>query len=129
MPRMYSIAEANALVPELTALLSALQAQAGVLATYAIAFNSVRERVRLNGHAPELEHSAREAAEVEKQARAHLARLRELGIELKDVESGLIDFYHERDGRVVYLCWKLGEPAVGYWHELDTGFAGRQPLG
>lgn len=50
------------------------------------------------------------------------------GIELKDPEKGLIDFLHERDGRTVYLCYCLGEPAIGFWHELHTGFAGRQPL-
>ena len=51
-----------------------------------------------------------------------------LGIEVKDTERGLIDFYSERDGRVVYLCYLLGEPDLLYWHDLDAGFAGRQPL-
>ncbi len=50
------------------------------------------------------------------------------GIEIKDPEKGLIDFFHERDGRTVYLCYHLGEPDIGYWHELEAGFAGRQPL-
>jgi hypothetical protein len=51
-----------------------------------------------------------------------------LGIEIKDIESGLIDFPAERDGRVVYLCWRLGEGDIAFWHDLDTGFSGRQPL-
>jgi hypothetical protein len=51
-----------------------------------------------------------------------------LGIELKDYFSGLIDFPSIRDGREVYLCWRLGEPAVTFWHELDAGFAGRQKI-
>lgn len=50
------------------------------------------------------------------------------GVELKDPERGLIDFFHERDGRVVYLCYLLGEPGIGHWHELHAGFAGRQRL-
>ena len=50
------------------------------------------------------------------------------GIELKDPEKGLIDFFHERDGRVVYLCYLLGEDSIRFWHELDAGFAGRQAL-
>jgi len=55
--------------------------------------------------------------------------LHETGIELKDHTNGLIDFPCMRGDRVVYLCWKLGEPAeIEYWHELDAGFAGRQPL-
>ena len=51
-----------------------------------------------------------------------------LGCELKHVDQGLIDFPALREGREVYLCWRLGEPTIGWWHDLDTGFAGRQPL-
>jgi hypothetical protein len=54
--------------------------------------------------------------------------LTDLGIELKDNLMGLIDFRCRMDGRDVYLCWKLGEPAVAYWHELDAGYKGRQRL-
>lgn len=55
--------------------------------------------------------------------------LHETGIELKDHSRGLIDFPSERAGRVVYLCWQLGEDEeLGWWHETDAGFAGRQPL-
>jgi len=64
--------------------------------------------------AAELEHFQRELAE--------------LGVEFKDYVQGLVDFPAERDGRAVYLCWRLGEPAVEYWHEIDAGYAGRQPL-
>jgi hypothetical protein len=64
--------------------------------------------------------------------RAELARgvkmLAELGIEVKDPERGLIDFYSDREGEVVYLCYLLGEPEIGYWHTLAGGFAGRQAL-
>jgi hypothetical protein len=51
-----------------------------------------------------------------------------MGIELKDPEQGLIDFRSIREGREVYLCWKLGEERVSHWHEIDAGFAGRQAL-
>ena len=54
--------------------------------------------------------------------------LEELGIVLKDRRLGLIDFPGELDGRRVWLCWRLGEPAVQYWHDLEAGYAGRQPL-
>jgi hypothetical protein len=51
------------------------------------------------------------------------------GIQLKDYVRGLIDFPSERDGRIVLLCWQLGEPdEIGWWHEIEAGFAGRQPL-
>jgi hypothetical protein len=57
-----------------------------------------------------------------------IERVQEMACELKDIEQGLIDFRTEREGREVYLCWKLGEPDIRWWHELDAGFAGRRPL-
>jgi hypothetical protein len=51
-----------------------------------------------------------------------------IGIELKDYETGLIDFTARHQGRDVYLCWRLGEEKIDYWHELQAGFAGRQPV-
>jgi hypothetical protein len=56
------------------------------------------------------------------------AELGKLGIELKDPFTGLLDFPALRDNREVYLCWKLGEPEVAHWHELNAGFAGRQQI-
>ncbi len=58
----------------------------------------------------------------------YVEELRELGVEPKNGPEGLVDFPAKIDGRVVYLCWKLGEPEVLYWHELDAGFRGRRPL-
>ena len=54
--------------------------------------------------------------------------LEAIGIQLKDRRIGLVDFPSEMDGRRMLLCWQLGEPSVQYWHEVDSGFAGRQPL-
>jgi hypothetical protein len=54
--------------------------------------------------------------------------LSEVGCELKDYQTGLIDFVGRHEGRDVYLCWKLGEESITHWHELDSGFAGRQPV-
>ena len=54
--------------------------------------------------------------------------LSEIGCELKDYQTGLIDFVGRHDGRDVYLCWKLGEERITHWHELDSGFAGRQSI-
>lgn len=55
--------------------------------------------------------------------------LNDMGVQLKDYSRGLIDFPSMRDGRVVLLCWQLGEPdEIEWWHETDAGFAGRQPL-
>jgi hypothetical protein len=58
----------------------------------------------------------------------YVEELRQLGVEPKNGLEGLVDFPCEMDGRLVYLCWRLGEPEVQFWHELDAGFAGRQAL-
>ena len=50
------------------------------------------------------------------------------GCILKDINTGLLDFPHMKDGREVYLCWKLGEKRIGFWHEIDAGYAGRKPI-
>ena len=128
MPKLYTVAEANALLLELTTLLEDLQSQAEILAGIQNEFREVRKQVQTNGHGGRTAALTGQATAAEQQVRVHLARLQDLDIELKDVQTGLIDFYHEREGRIVYLCWKLGEPSVGYWHDLDAGFAGRRPL-
>ena len=55
-------------------------------------------------------------------------RIRELGVVLKDLDMGLLDFPHEREGRIVFLCWHPPEESVAFWHDLDAGYAGRQRL-
>lgn len=71
-------------------------------------------------------HNRAEA--LNRQLQGTAAQLTQLGIEVKDPERGLIDFHSEREGRVVFLCYLLGEPDLMYWHEVDAGFAGRQRL-
>lgn len=128
MPRLYTVDEANALLPELTGLLAHLQLEAETLSTVQAAAQEVHLKIQSNGYGLEAEQLAGQAAAAERELRQGLARLRDLNIELKDLQTGLLDFYHERAGRLVYLCWRCGEPAVAYWHDLDTGFSGRQPL-
>jgi hypothetical protein len=60
--------------------------------------------------------------------REYVEELRQIGVEPKSGPDGLIDFPCEMDGRIVYLCWQLGESEVRHWHELDAGYAGRQPF-
>jgi hypothetical protein len=62
------------------------------------------------------------------QLRDALARLQEAEVVLRDLDRGLVDFPAIRDGREVYLCWVEGEDEIGYWHDLEAGFAGREPL-
>jgi hypothetical protein len=88
------------------------------------------QKSRGNGHGVDNEAGRvrRELEEMQAEMNAGIAKIQVMGIEVKDLALGLIDFRSIREGREVYLCWKLGEEHVSYWHELDTGYAGRQPL-
>lgn len=70
----------------------------------------------------------REVQTIARDIDAFQGELEALDIQLKDRRIGLVDFPTELDGRRVLLCWRLGEPAVQYWHDEDAGYAGRQPL-
>ena len=80
------------------------------------------------GSREEAETLQRVTQQVAEQIDGYISELNALGIEFKGVDPPLVDFPGEIDGRPVYLCWRLGERAVEYWHEIDAGFAGRQPL-
>jgi len=87
-------------------------------------------RMRGDGHglADDLRKAQQELQKTAKEINGLIERVNEMGCELKDVDMGLIDFLTDMDGKEAYLCWKLGEEHVSFWHELDAGFAGRQPL-
>lgn len=122
--RLFTVAEANALLPRLKALIDELRVAREVIRAARADLLPVLEAAVGNG-------GSRKAGEVlpyfERMERAILA-IRDLGCELKDIDMGLVDFPALREGRVVYLCWRYGEERLRYWHELDAGFAGRQPL-
>jgi hypothetical protein len=87
-------------------------------------------RMAGNGHLieKELNETRQELAQAAGELGVLIERAQDMGCEVKDIDQGLVDFRASRDGREVYLCWKLGEPQIDWWHELDTGFAGRRPL-
>ena len=62
------------------------------------------------------------------QMNAQLERVQKLGVQIKDFDRGLVDFPHIREGREVFLCWELEEDDIEFWHDLDTGYAGRERL-
>src|SRR5262249_5049146 len=83
------------------------------------------------GPDPYSEELAQVEIEIDSQVadlQGYIEELEKLGVELKDLSRGLIDFRSHMDGREVYLCWQLGEDEVAYWHELDAGFGGRHSL-
>lgn len=91
----------------------------------------LENRIRGNGGGIPPAELAEAAAEVDRHAR-ELARAVDdivaLGVEVKDLDEGLVDFPALRGGETVLLCWQLGEDEVGYWHSQEDGFAGRRPL-
>lgn len=131
MPRYFTVAEAEALLPDLQPLLERLRElhrQLGAIEQERLA---AHWQARHNGPVRPDGPGASSAAEHEQvvdEMNRLLHRVHALGAEVKDLELGLVDFPHVREGRVVYLCWKLGEPRVAWWHELEAGYAGRQPL-
>ncbi len=131
MPKLFTVEEANELIPRLTALLQRLrelrtegeELQAQLVAEEA--------KVQGNGHDLPEAHLAEVHRRLGRLMDAAAAIVREIhgfGCELKDIDMGLVDFPALREGRRVYLCWRLGEPRLMYWHDIDAGFAGRQPL-
>jgi hypothetical protein len=59
---------------------------------------------------------------------SYLQELERIGCVFKGFDAGLVDFYSLREDRLIFLCWRLGEPRITHWHELEAGFAGRQPI-
>jgi hypothetical protein len=119
--RLYTLEEANAQLPDLRERLPRLRvARDGLIA----ASERIKEAVASDGggvaEAGWFTHQQTLKTELE-----HLA---ERGILLRDPEVGLIDFPAERDGRPVYLCWRLGEDEVAWYHEANAGFGSRKPL-
>jgi hypothetical protein len=121
--RHFTLEQANALLPRLREAIAALRDARDRLVDED-AHETLAEAAPANGGgAP-----GRSVGEAFLEVRAVLAELQELGIALRDLERGLLDFPAIRDGREVYLCWQLGEEDVGWWHEIEAGFPGRQPL-
>jgi hypothetical protein len=119
--KRFTLEEAEAALPDLREALARMHAARQTLLRTA---DRVKEVVAGNGGGRENQES-RDAAGT---LRRDVERISAEGIILRDVESGLVDFPAERDGREVYLCWRLGEDHVAFWHPPDTGIAGRQPL-
>jgi hypothetical protein len=122
--RLFTVEEANALLPSLREILDDVALHRDALRDKAPQMEPILESAAGNGGGKAGSEYGVEAYNL------YLAiqRIRELGVVLKDPDMGLLDFPHEREGRVVFLCWHPPEESVEYWHDLDAGYAGRQPL-
>jgi hypothetical protein len=122
--KLFSLEEANALLPVVRSLFAQIDRERAVLKRLASAAKRAADRASENG-------GITQGAKYADALTGFMVAVQEilsLGVEIKDFERGLCDFPHWRDGRVVYLCWQRGEERIEWWHDTDAGFAGRQPL-
>jgi hypothetical protein len=122
--KVFTLAEAQGLVPRLRSILEEVAEEWGRIRELHPEIQKARESAPFDGFS---KYGVTYVESV-----SHLMSLinqiKEMGILLKDVDKGLCDFPYMRKGRIVYLCWQLGEESIGYWHDIETGFGGREPL-
>jgi hypothetical protein len=130
MAHYFTREEAEALLPRISVVLRNIQESRRTMQQSEEELGALRLQAMENGH-----HLHERMMDLQKELARHIQtlqlldnELREFGCELKDADSGLIDFLSLRNGREIYLCWRLGEERINFWHYLDAGFAGRQPL-
>lgn len=129
--RLFTVEQANAMLPLVRAITSDLASLAKDVMERRHRLAQLLSGRQLKPNDPYSEELAQMEADLERDTlrlQEYVEELRELGVEPKGAIEGLVDFPAQLDGRLVYLCWRLGEPEVLYWHEIDAGFAGRQPL-
>ncbi len=132
MPRTFTLAEAQTLLPTLDSLLRQALARRQQVADIAAEFQQVAAHVFASGGCEvDVVSLSRRKAEREaaaQQLKDALAEIEALGVQVKDLDIGLLDFPCVVDGETILLCWKLGEDHISYWHGLEEGFKGRKPI-
>jgi len=131
--RLYTVAEARALLPRVVPVVQQLREAFLELRALQAAIEVHSRGASGDGNLLVDPWAASEGENrvetLNRQLRQAASQLAQWGIEVKDPERGLIDFYHQRpDGELVYLCYELGEDDILYWHGLSDGYAGRKPL-
>jgi hypothetical protein len=131
--RYFTVAEANRLVPTLEAAFGRmlrLRAQLRMVGQEFAAHGEELddESLAREDGPPELVSARGRARALFERLGDELRAVHDLGVQVKDLETGLCDFVARRQGRDVFLCWRLGEKSIAFWHELATGFAGRRPI-
>jgi hypothetical protein len=127
--KFYTLDEANAMLPLLRSILRDVTAVASELRDRYERLVRLQKAEGLDRtQEEEIQQLAEEFEACQQKMHEYELELVKLGVELKDHYTGLVDFRHLKDGREVYLCWRLGEPEIAHWHELDAGVAGRQKL-
>jgi hypothetical protein len=124
--------EAQKLLPVLETLLRRAQASGTLAAEIEVELDQLRQQIfLLGGVHVDVAKTARRRAEHDKsvqETKDALAEIDAIGVQVKDLEKGLLDFPCRIEGELVLLCWRRGETRIEYWHTLEAGFRGRQPL-
>jgi hypothetical protein len=132
MPRRFTFAEAQSLIPRVEPLLRQAIEQKSEYDEASAEMRRFQEHLMMAGgvvvdreRALDLRRRSERATE---RLKATVAEVQEIGCHIKDLDTGLIDFPTTLRGVEVYLCWKLGEDAIAFWHGVDEGFRGRKPI-
>ncbi|OLB29157.1 MAG: hypothetical protein AUF64_01430 [Chloroflexi bacterium 13_1_20CM_54_36] len=130
MAHYFTREEAEALLPQISVVLREIQVKYESVLQTQEELDALRMQAAGNGYhlQDRIVNLQRELSQQAQTLRKLLDELTGFGCVLKDPERGLIDFLSLRSGREIYLCWYLGEERINFWHDLEAGFAGRQPL-
>jgi hypothetical protein len=122
--RIFTLAEAERLLPQLRSLLSEIGEEWNHARELNTDVQKARDKAQFDGYSK----SGVEYIESVSHLMFLIHQIKDMGVLLKDADKGLCDFPYMRQGRMVYLCWQLGEERIQYWHDIETGFTGREPL-
>src|SRR6476660_9720284 len=132
MSRTFTLDEAQDLVPILESLLRTAIESKRIIETAEAESQALAQRIFMSGGMSlNILQIARRKAEREKaiqRVKDAMGEIDAMGVQVKDLDIGLLDFPCEVDGEIILLCWKLGENAIAHWHGVSEGFAGRKPI-
>lgn len=130
--RRFTLEEAQSLLPVLESLLRTAIAGKKIIEEVEAEQQALAHRVFLNGgmflNVVPLARRKAERNRAEQRAKDALAEIDSIGVQVKDIDIGLLDFPCEVEGQIILLCWKLGEKSITHWHGTQEGFAGRKPI-
>jgi hypothetical protein len=130
--KTFTLEEAQAMLPLVESLLNRALDSKGVAEQIDAELSSLSRRIHTSGGMiVDVANVAARRSELEQsiqRIRETLSEIDEIGVQVKDLDTGLLDFPCRVDDEVVLLCWKFGEPAIEHWHTMESGFKGRQPI-
>jgi hypothetical protein len=130
--RTFTLDEAHSLLPVLESLLRAAISGKKVMEEVEAEMQALQHRIFLNGgtrvDVVSVARRKAERAKAEQRAKDALAEIDSIGVQVKDLDIGLLDFPCEVEGDTVLLCWRVGERSITHWHGTSEGFAGRKPI-